>query len=163
MRIWLGDRPVVWFLRLLCTADAVVSHWSQSSGAAEVTSRRYCSTHWFLRSNNPLVCGWKAVDRFWVMPSFVASALPNWLVNRGSLSLMILEGSPNHRTMLSKYSCATPGPEMVVWQGRKIAALEHPWSTIVRMALCPLCLGSPVMRSIATDWKGSVPCLDGIR
>ena len=98
-----------------------------------------------------------------MIPNLVASAFPNWLVNCGSLSLMIFDGSLNHRTTLSKYSCVTPGPVIVVWQGRKMAALEHPWSTIVRMASCPLRSGSPVMRSMATDWKGSIPCLVGIR
>ncbi len=42
-----------------------------------------------------------------------------------------------------------PGPVMVSEHGRKIAACEHPWSTMVRMALCPWCCGRPVMRSIA--------------
>ena len=91
------------------------------------------------------------MDRFCVMLSLVASALLNWLVNWGSQSLIILDGSPNYRTILSKYSCAIPGPVIVVWQGRNIAACEHPWSTIVRIALCPLHSGNPVTRSMATD------------
>jgi hypothetical protein len=73
-RIWLGNSPVVWFYLLLWTADAVVSHWSQSSGAAEVTSWRYCSTHWFFHSDKPSVCGWNAVDKFCWMPSLAANA-----------------------------------------------------------------------------------------
>ena len=76
---------------------------------------------------------------------------------------MIFDGSLNHHTMLSKYSCATPSLVIVVLQGRNIAAREHPWSTMVRMALCPLHSGNPVIRSMAIDWKGSVPCLDGMR
>ena len=154
---------MVWFLRLLCTADAVVSHRSQSSGTAEVTRRRYCSTHWFLRSDSPSVCGWKAVERFWLIPSLVASALAKCEVKRGSLSLMILLGMPNHRTTLSKYSWATPAPVIVVLQGRKIAAREHPWSTMVRMALWLRLSGSPVIRSIAMLWNGRVPAWLGIR
>ena len=39
---------------------------------------------------------------------------------------------------------------MVVEQGRNIAALEHPWSMIVRIASFPLHIGRPVIRSIAT-------------
>ena len=51
----LGDSPVVMFFLLLCTAVAMVSQWVQSSGDAEVTRRRYCSTHWFFRSDSPSV------------------------------------------------------------------------------------------------------------
>ena len=154
---------MVWFLWLLCTADAVVSHRSQSSGTAEVTRRRYCSTHWFLCSDNPSVWGWKAVERFWSIPNLVARALAKCDVNRGSLSLMTLLGMPNHRVTLSKYSWATPALVIVVLQGRKIAAREHPWSTIVRMALWLHRSGSPVMRSMATLWNGKVPVWLGIR
>jgi hypothetical protein len=39
---------------------------------------------------------------------------------------------------------------MVVVQGRNIAALEQPWSTIVRIASFPLHTGRPIMRSMAT-------------
>ena len=49
-----------------------------------------------------------------------------------------------------------PGPEMVVLHGRKTAALEHPWSTIVRMALKPLLASRPIIRSIATVLNGRV-------
>jgi hypothetical protein len=42
-----------------------------------------------------------------------------------------------------------PAPVMVVEQGKKIAAHEQPWSTMVSMASCPLLFGSPVMRSMA--------------
>jgi hypothetical protein len=52
---------------------------------------------------------------------------------------------------------------IVVEQGRKIAAHEQPWSTIVSMASCPLLLDSPVMRSIAMWEKGLVLMLDEIR
>ena len=56
-----------------------------------------------------------------------------------------------------------PGPEMFVVHGRKIAALEHLWSTIVRMALNPRLLGSPVIRSIAMVRNGRVPGVVGMR
>src|SRR6266567_527740 len=45
IRTSLGDSPVVAFFLLLYTAVAIVSQWVQSSGDAEVTRRRYCSTH----------------------------------------------------------------------------------------------------------------------
>src|SRR6201999_670331 len=43
---------------------------------------------------------------------------------------------------------------MVVLHGKKTAALEHPWSTMVKMASYPLLGGSPVIRSIAICEKG---------
>jgi hypothetical protein len=153
----LGDKPVVEFLRLLCTAVARAIQWVQSSGDADVTSRRYCSTHWFFRSDRPSVWGWNAVDKFCWIPNFWLRALPKWDVKRGSLSLITLLGSPNHRYTWSMYNCAISGPVIVVEQGRNIVALEHPWSTIVRIASFPLCFGSPVIRSMAILWKGSVP------
>src|SRR6266566_8902742 len=55
IRISLGDSPVVAFFLLLCTAVAMVSQCVQSSGDAAVTRRRYCSTHWFFRSDSPSV------------------------------------------------------------------------------------------------------------
>src|SRR6266852_4461666 len=54
-RISLGDKPVVVFFLLLCTAEAIVSQEVQLSGDAEVTRRKYCSTHWFFRSVSPSV------------------------------------------------------------------------------------------------------------
>ena len=56
-----------------------------------------------------------------------------------------------------------PGLDMFVVQGRKIAALEHLWSTIVRMALKPHLLGSPVIRSMAMVWNRSVFGVVGIQ
>jgi hypothetical protein len=45
---------------------------------------------------------------------------------------------------------------IVVLQGKKIAPCEHPWSTIVSIALYPHDKGSPVIRSIAICVKGGV-------
>ena len=77
-------------------------------------------------------------------------------MKHGSWSLMIFVGRPNHWYMWLRYNWAIPGPEMLVVQGRKTATLEQPWSTIVKMALKPCLLGSPMIRSIATVWNGSV-------
>src|SRR5258708_16277623 len=96
-RIWLGDRPVVVFLRLLWTAVAIGSQTDQSAGWLEVTRRRYCSIHWFFRSDRPSVWGWKAVDRFCWIPSRMFSAFPKCDVKRGARSVINLVGSPNHR------------------------------------------------------------------
>ena len=48
-------------------------------------------------------------------------------------------------------------------QGRNTAAQEHPWSTMVRMASLSPCLGSPVIKSMATHWKGLALLIVGIR
>src|SRR6266849_6050150 len=88
-RISLGDKPVVVFFLLLCTADAIVNQEVQPSGDADVTRRRYCSTHWFFRSDSPSVWGWKAEDKFCSIPNFLVRALPKWDVNLGSRSLII--------------------------------------------------------------------------
>ena len=56
-----------------------------------------------------------------------------------------------------------PGLEMFMVQGKKIAALEHSWSIIVKMALKPHLLGSPVIRSITTVWNERVCGVVGIQ
>ncbi len=96
-RIWLGDNPVVVLIQLLCTVVASASQCVHPLGLFDVTSHRYCSIHWFFRSDSPSVWGWNAVDRFRWIPSFSVSALPNCEVNLGSRSLIILVGRPNHR------------------------------------------------------------------
>jgi hypothetical protein len=90
----------------------------------------------------------------WI-PNFWVRAFTKFDVKQGSLSEMILSGSPNHWYTFSKYRRATPSPVMVVEHGRNRAAQVHPWSTIVKMALCPSLLGSAVIRSMAMTWKGS--------
>src|SRR5580692_597153 len=74
----------------LCTKDAMGSHSSQSSCLAVVYIRRYCSTHWFLRSDSPSVWGWKAVLILRSIFNLVVRALPKLDVKRGSLSVIIL-------------------------------------------------------------------------
>src|SRR6266404_8224752 len=112
-RIWFGDNPVVTLVRLLCTAVARASQCIHPFGSIDVTKCRYCSTHWFFRSDNPSVWGWNAVDRLRDIPNFVVRAFLKCEVNWGSLSLIIQEGSPNQRYMWSRYSRAIPGPVMV--------------------------------------------------
>ena len=56
--------------------------------------------------------------------------------------------------MWSRYSFVIWGPVMVVVQGRNMAPWEQPWSTMVSMALWPLLLGRPVIRSIVTCKNG---------
>jgi hypothetical protein len=47
-------------------------------------------------------------------------------------------------------------------QGKKIAAHEHPWLTMVSIASCPSLMGSPVMRSMVMWEKGLALIDDGI-
>src|SRR6266478_2920619 len=96
-RIWLGDNLIVVLIRLLCTVVASASQCVQPFGLFDVTNWRYCSIHWFFRSDNPSVWGWKAMERFRSIPSFSERALPKCEVNLGSRSLIILVGRPNHR------------------------------------------------------------------
>ena len=48
------------------------------------------------------------------------------------------------------------GLEMVVVQGKKTAALEHLWSTIIKIALNPCLVGSPVIKSMVIVLNRSV-------
>src|SRR6266403_2927609 len=96
-RIWLGESPVVVLIRILCTVVASASQCVHPFASFDVTSRRYCSIHWFFRSDRPSVWGSNAVDRLRSMPSFSERALPKCEVNLGSQSLIILVGRPNHR------------------------------------------------------------------
>src|SRR5258708_9347024 len=136
-------------------AVAIGSQVDQSSGWLEVMRHRYCSTHWFFRSDSPSVWGWKAVDRFCWIPRHAVSAFPKCDVKRGSRSVISFMGSPNHRYTWSRYSWAIPTPVIVVEHGRNMALREHPWLMMVSMASWPRMGGRPVMRSIQTCWKGS--------
>ena len=88
------------------------------------------------------------------MPSLRANDLPKCDVNLGSRSLITFMGRPYHLYTWSMYSCAIPSSVMFVVQGRNTAALEQPWSMMVRIASFPLCVGRPVIKSIATHWNG---------
>jgi hypothetical protein len=72
---WLGASPVVVFVALLCTRVAIARRVLHSL-SLPTTNWRYCSSHWFLRSVSPSVCGQYAVDMFHVMPSSLARACP---------------------------------------------------------------------------------------
>ena len=48
-------------------------------------------------------------------------------------------------------------------QGMNVAALEHPWSIMVRMALWPFALGNWVMRSSVMVLKGCMEELPGMQ
>ena len=88
------------------------------------------------------------------MPSLQANDFPKCDINLGSQSLITFVGSPYHLYTWSMYSWAIPSPVIFVVHGRNTAALEHPWSMMVRIASFPLCVGRPVIKSIATRWNG---------
>jgi hypothetical protein len=73
-------------------------------------------------------------ERFCLMPSFNARAFPKCEVNCRSQLLIILVGSLNYLYKCFRYNCMMPTLVIVMVQGMNVAALEHPWSTIVRMA-----------------------------
>ena len=67
---------------------------------------------------------------------------------------MILVDSLNQGYMFRRYSWMIPGPVIMVEHGRKTAALEQLWSTIVSMVFFLFDWGNPVIRSIATCENG---------
>ena len=73
-----------------------------------------------------------------------------------SLSVITFWGIPKWGKTLWAYNAATPSASICSLHGRKSAALEHPWSVIVRIVSYPLLQGSLVIKSIATVSNGSV-------
>ena len=81
----------------------------------------------------------------------------NFDMNLGSLSLMILDGSPNLGKICRKNSSATPSAVIVSLQGIAISIFVQLWSVIVRMELYPADSGNFTMKSIDMVWNGSAP------
>ena len=94
------------------------------------------------------------MDMFCCIPRPLQIALEKWEVKRGSLSNMMHLGSPNQGTRCRRYSRATPVLSMSFLHGINFAALEHPWSMMVRILSNPCDGGRSVMRSIETYWNG---------
>jgi len=151
--LW-GDRWATLCFQELWANSATSSNWLQAEGFPDVQGHKYCSIQAFMCSVCPSVQGWKAVERFCWIPSALHISFANAEVNRGSRSKIILLGSPNQGTRCFKYLSATPVPSIVFVQGMNLAALEQPWSTIVRIELKPCDLGRSVIRSIDMYWKG---------
>jgi len=149
-----GDQRATSCFQELWANSATGSNWLQVEGFPDVQGRKYCLIQVFIRSVCPLVQGWKAVERFCWIPSALHISFTNAEVNQGSQSEMILLGSPNQGTRCFRYSSATPVPSIIFVQGMNLAALEQPWSTIVRMESKPCDFGRSVIRSIDTYWKG---------
>ena len=89
----------------------------------------------------------------WI-PRTLHSSLENFDVNRGSLSLMILEGSPKRAKTCLAYKAAVSSPDISSTHGMKIVALEQSWSVIVSIESYPWDSGSFVIKSIATVSNG---------
>src|ERR1700761_9270900 len=101
---------------------------AQSSWCSFTQKRRYCSNHWLECSDCPSVCGWYAVEIFCSIPRTLHSSLVNFDANRGSLSLIILEGSPKWVKTCLAYKAAVSSPDISSTQGMNIVALEQSWS-----------------------------------
>ncbi len=71
------------------------NHWCQLFWSSQ-KHRRYCSSHWFVRSDCPSVLGWYAVEMFWHILSAWHNPLAYFDVNLVSQSEMIFFGTPNH-------------------------------------------------------------------
>ena len=151
MRSSWGDFLVVSLFQELWANSATSRSFAQLFCLCDVYGLRYCSIQVFILSVWPSVLGWKAVDR---TPRLQHNACEKVDAKWGSRSDMILFGIPNQGTRCFRYLLATPGPSIVLWHGMNLAALEHPWSTMVRIESKPLDLGRSVMRSIDTYWKG---------
>ena len=72
----------------------------------------------------------------------------NFDTNLGSLSLMILDGSPNLGKICHKNSSATPSAVIVSLQGIVMSIFVQSWSVMVRMESYPANSGSFTMKSI---------------
>jgi len=149
-----GDQHTTLCFQELWANSAIGSSWLQMEGFPEVQGCKYCLIQAFIRSVCLSVQGWKAVERFCWIPSALHISFANAEMNQGLRSEMILLGSPNHSTRCFRYLSATPVPSIVFVHGMNLAALEQPWSMIVRMELKPCNLGRSVIRSIDMYWKG---------
>ena len=89
------------------------------------------------------------------MPRMLHSFLVNWEAKRGSLSLMILEGSPWEGNMCLAYKAAVSSALIFSQQGIKRDILVQLWSVIVRMESKPCDSGSFVIKSSAIVLNGS--------
>ena len=85
--------------------------------------RKYCSISWLTCSDSLSVCGWKAVESFCLIPSFLQSSCVTCATNCGPLSEIMASGNPVCFYMLSSSSWLVCSAMMVLLQGDKIIAL----------------------------------------
>ena len=81
----------------------------------------------------------------------------NFDTNLGSLSLMILEGSPNLGKICLRNSSATPSAVIVSLQGITISIFVQLWSVMVKMESYPANSGSFMIKSMDIVWNGRAP------
>src|SRR5437588_4981819 len=84
---------------------------------------RYCSISWLTHSDSPSICGWKAVDSFCLIPSFLQSSCITCATNCGPWSEIIALGKLVHFQTLSTSNWLVCSAVMVLWQGDSIIAL----------------------------------------
>src|SRR6266704_952752 len=149
-----GDSPVVSFGQLLCANSARGKYACQLSCRSLTQNRRYCSSHWFVRSDCPSVRGWYAVDIICVVPVPLHSSLTNLDANFGSRSLMNFRGSPNRGNKCWTISPAVSSAVILSLHGMNTAALVQSWSVMVSIESYPCDIGSLVIKSTATVSNG---------
>src|SRR5207302_9499249 len=114
---------------------------------------RYCSISWLTRLDSLSVCGWKAVDSFCLIPSFLQSSCVTCTVNCGPRSEIIALGKPVRFQTLSISNWLVCSTVMVLLQRDRMIALL--WrSTTVRMLSYPFNVGRSVMKSSVTISHG---------
>ena len=130
---------------------------------------------WIVLSVWPSVSGWNAVEKLIVVPRFLMISCQKWLMKRGSLSQVILMGTPCKRTMLSRYSLATAALVVSLVRGNRCVCLLNLSTTTKIEVPCFEFGGRSVMKSIDTCYHGAegtyrgysrpyfLPCLGLIR
>ena len=108
---------------------------------------RYCSISWLTCLDSPSICGWKAVDSFCLIPSFLQSSCITCAANCGPWSEIITLGKLVHFQTLSTSTWLVCSAIMVLLQGDRMIALLW-WSTTVRILLYPFDVGRSVIKSI---------------
>src|SRR5437660_9823295 len=84
---------------------------------------RYCSISWLTCSDSLSVCGWKAIDSFCIIPSFLQSSYVTYAANCGPQSEMIALGKLVHFQILSTSSWLVCSAVMVLLQEDRMIAL----------------------------------------
>jgi hypothetical protein len=108
---------------------------------------RYCSISWLTCSDFLSVYGWKAVDNFCLILSFLQSSCVTYVANCGPRSEIIILGKLVRFQTLSISSWLVCSAIMVLLQGDKMIALL--WQSMtVRMLSYPFDVGRSVMKSI---------------
>ena len=109
--------------RALCANLIRGSNIAQLSCWKFPQMQRYCSISWLTCSDSPSVCGWKAVDSFCLIPSFLQSSYVTCAVNCGPRSKIIAEGKPVCFQTLSRSNWLVSTAVIFLLQGERIIAL----------------------------------------